>query len=201
MVIAVSVHWLRYVAAVLALALVFPSGNGMAIERSINLPAEKRTKLEKYVTARGAYDLVQRERSKVLFLDVRTRAEIVTVGMTREVDGHIPYVDFNEFWEWDNAASRFKLDLNQEFGQAVALHLARKKLSKDDKIILMCRSGDRSARAVNLLADLGYTNVYSVFEGFEGDLTPEGRREVNGWKNSLLPWSYELDRSKVYPLN
>ncbi|MBY0514437.1 MAG: hypothetical protein K2P78_11060, partial [Gemmataceae bacterium] len=40
------------------------------------------------------------------------------------------------------------------------------------------RSGDRSAKAVDALADAGFTNVYSQIEGFEGDLSADGRRRV-----------------------
>ena len=56
--------------------------------------------------------------------------------------------------------------------------------------------------AVNLLAKLGFTKVYSVTEGYEGDIAADGplkrTRSVNGWKNDGLPWSYELDKKKVY---
>jgi rhodanese-related sulfurtransferase len=75
--------------------------------------------------------------------------------------------------------------------------LSAKGLSKDDKVILMCRSGDRSARAADVLTDAGLTKVYSVFEGFEGDTSREGRRTVNGWKNARLPWTYFLDTDKL----
>ena len=75
-------------------------------------------------------------------------------------------------------------------------------LDKNDTVILICRSGDRSSRAANLLTDLGYTKVYSVVDGFEGDLLKTGpqagQRAVNGWKNAGLPWSYKLDKSKLY---
>jgi len=179
-----------------AIAMSILSSAGSA--QTAGIPADKVTKAGQYLTSRGAYNLVQKERAKVLFIDIRTRAEIATVGMTQEVDAHVPYVDFNDFWEWDSASARFKLDLNPDFGAAIARLLEKKGLGKSDKIVLMCRSGDRSARAANLLTDLGYTNVFSVIDGFEGDLTPEGRREVNGWKNALLPWSYQLDRSKIY---
>ena len=77
-----------------------------------------------------------------------------------------------------------------------------KKLGKDDTIILICRSGDRTAKAADLLSSLGYTKVYSVPEGYEGDLAKEGdkagQRAVNGWKNEGLPWTYKLDRQKMY---
>ena len=69
-------------------------------------------------------------------------------------------------------------------------------------MILICRSGDRSARAADLLAKAGYTRVYSITEGFEGDAAKDGpkagQRVVNGWKNAGLPWTYALDRQKMY---
>ena len=39
-----------------------------------------------------------------------------------------------------------------------------------------------------------YTKVYSVVDGFEGDLSAEGRRDVNGWRKAGLPWSYKPPR-------
>jgi len=75
-------------------------------------------------------------------------------------------------------------------------------LGKDTTIILMCRSGDRSAKAQDLLIQSGYTKVYGVVEGFEGDMAKDGpntgRRAVNGWKNAGLPWTYKLDKAKMY---
>lgn len=163
-----------------------------------DVPQEKQTKLGKYLTAREAHDAVQANRAKILFIDTRTRAEVAFVGMTSEVDANVPYVDLSEFWDWDDKAGRFKLEPNANFGQAVAGLLKAKGLTRDDRIIFMCRSGDRSARATNLLADLGYTNVWSIVDGFEGDLSKDGRRTVNGWKNANLPWGYTLDKAKMY---
>jgi rhodanese-related sulfurtransferase len=169
-----------------------------ATAQQVEVTKEKATKLGKYLTARQAYDLVRADRSKVLFIDTRTRGELAFVGMTLEVDAQIPYAEVNEFWEWDDKSGRFKLDLNLRFGQDVTGKLAAKGLTKADAVILICRSGDRSARAVNLLADMGFTNAYSVIDGFEGDLSAEGRRSVNGWKNAGLPWTYKLEKGKVY---
>jgi rhodanese-related sulfurtransferase len=79
---------------------------------------------------------------------------------------------------------------------------AKTNMDKTSTIILMCRSGDRSARAADLLGKAGYTNVYSVVDGFEGDIAKEGdhkgQRAVNGWKNAGLPWTYDLTKSKMY---
>lgn len=69
-------------------------------------------------------------------------------------------------------------------------------------MILMCRSGKRSAKAANMLADAGYTKVYSVVDGYEGDKVKKGedkgKRMKNGWKNAGLPWIYSLDRDYMY---
>jgi rhodanese-related sulfurtransferase len=164
-----------------------------------DVPAAKQTKLGKYLTAAEAAEVVKAERSQVLFVDVRARSEIQFVGYTSEIDGVVPWVDVNARGEWDDAGGRLKLEQNPGFSMAVGALLARKGLAKDQKVILICRSGDRSAKAANLLADAGYTNVYSVIEGFEGDLSPDGRRTVNGWKNAGLPWTYKLDKAKVFP--
>lgn len=161
------------------------------------VPKSKQTKLGKYVTAQETFDIMKSEPKKTLFVDVRTRSELMFVGMTDVVDGHVALVELNEFGEWDEKNNRFKLDDNPAFSQGVERLLAAKGLGKDDRVILMCRSGDRSARGVNALADAGFTNVYNQLEGFEGDLSKEGRRNVNGWKNAGLPWSYTLAKDKV----
>ena len=47
----------------------------------------------------------------------------------------------------------------------------------------------------------GFTQVYTVVDGFEGDMSRgdanAGRRNVNGWRNKGLPWGYALDKAKL----
>ena len=50
----------------------------------------------------------------------------------------------------------------------------------------------------NRLAEDGFTQVWSVVDGFEGDMSKDGRRSVNGWKNAGLPWSYKLEKARMY---
>jgi rhodanese-related sulfurtransferase len=158
-------------------------------------PKNKQTKLGLYLTPAEASSLVKAERSKVLFVDIRTRAELQFVGYTEEVDAVVPYF---ETADWDDKGTRFKFEPNPLFSQTVEKLLASKGLGKADKVILMCRSGERSAVAANSLAAAGFTQVYSQIEGFEGDMSPEGRRTVSGWKNAGLPWTYRLDKARVY---
>ena len=73
---------------------------------------------------------------------------------------------------------------------------------KDAPIILICRSGDRSSKAQDRLQMASFTRVYSITEGVEGDTAKDGpkagQRTVNGWKNAGLPWTYKLDKAKMY---
>jgi rhodanese-related sulfurtransferase len=80
--------------------------------------------------------------------------------------------------------------------------LAAKDLTKDDPVIIMCRSGARSSLAAGLLAQNGFKKAYTVIDGFEGDTAKEGpqkgQRVVNSWKNAGLPWSYKMKKEKMY---
>ena len=134
-----------------------------------------------------------------IFIDVRTRAEAQFMGMATPVDALVPYVEFQEFMtDWDETRGFYKLEPFSDFVPEVGRRLQAKGLSKSDPVVLICRAGERSSRAANLLADSGYSRVYTVVYGFEGELSDKGRRNVNGWKNANLPWSFELDKSKMY---
>ena len=50
----------------------------------------------------------------------------------------------------------------------------------------MCGSGKRSAKAATALTKAGYSNVYTIIDGYKG------------WQKSNLKWSKKLDKSKMY---
>ena len=145
---------------------------------------------------------MEQNASKALFLDVRTAAEVTFLGMPMQADASVPYMKETEFPVWDSVKGTFKLEPNPDFLPEVRRRLTAKGLGPNDTVILICRSGDRSAAAANLLAEAGFKHVYSVVDGFEGDLATDGpkagQRAVNGWKNDGLPWSYKLDKAKMY---
>jgi rhodanese-related sulfurtransferase len=169
------------------------------------VPAPKRTKLGQYFSAQEAAVFLSKSGSKALFLDVRTPAETMFVGMPTMADANVPYMVEPDFPAWDEAKATLKLESNSDFVTEVRRRLSSKNLSADSTIVLICRSGDRSAAAANLLAEAGFKNVYSVVDGFEGDLAKDGpragQRVVNGWKNASLPWSYTLDKQKMYKID
>ena len=161
----------------------------------------KRTKAGRYLMAADvpAFMQTQGGAGKVLFLDLRTRAEAMYVGMATGIDALVPFVEHQELMtDWDAQRGIYRLEPLQDFVPEVNRRLAQKGLSKSDVVVLICRSGDRSSRGANRLADDGYTQVWSVVDGFEGDMGKDGRRSVNGWKNAGLPWSYKLERERMY---
>ncbi len=189
-------RWIVATCATLALA----HTQAQAVEATV-VPVIKQTTAGRYLDAREAYALKQKMGTKAFFVDVRTRYEVAYLGMPTVADANIAYVEHPDDAPWDDKAGRFKLEVNSDFGPELARRMAAKGLGKGDVVIVMCRSGDRSARAANLLSQLGYASVFSVVDGFEGDVATsgprQGQRVVNGWKNADLPWSYKLDKERM----
>lgn len=165
------------------------------------LPEAKRTRAALYLDAKEVPAFIEQSGGspRVLFLDVRTRTEAMYVGMATSVDALVPFVEHQELMtDWDSQRNIYRLEPMQDFVSEVNRRLREKGLGKTDIVVLICRSGDRSGRGANRLAEDGFSRVYSVVDGFEGDMSPDGRRTVNGWKNVGLPWSYRLDKARMY---
>ena len=50
--------------------------------------------------------------------------------------------------------------------------------------------------AVNFLAKAGFTDAWNITDGMEGDMD-DGKRTKNGWKNAGVPWTYEVDPTRI----
>ena len=169
---------------------------------SDQVPLAKRSSSGLHLTAVEAAAMKQQNPAKVLFIDIRTRAEAMYVGLASPVDHLVPFLEFPDIWEWSDDKSEFIQLSNTHFVQDVEKRLAKAGLDKNDAVILICRSGVRSNHASGLLAQYGFKRAYTVIDGFEGDSAKEGehkgQRVVNGWKNANLPWTYKLDKAKMY---
>jgi rhodanese-related sulfurtransferase len=138
-----------------------------------SVPDAKRTAQGLYLTSDEVPTFLAEHKGRTLFIDVRTPEELAATGVAAPVDGNAPVVLMN---------ADGQRQPNPGFVATIAGRLGGKGLTKADPIVLICHSGRRSAMAANRLAQSGYTNVYSVVDGFEGD-GPQAR----GWKNSGLP--------------
>jgi rhodanese-related sulfurtransferase len=154
-----------------------------------SVPKLKATTLGLYLTAGQAYRKWKADPQKVKILDVRTPEEYLFVGYA-PMAWRVPVA--RQIYEWDAAKQQYPMQLLPDFVERVATVAA-----PEDTIFVMCRSGGRSAIAVNLLAQAGYRHVYNIVDGMEGDTVDDetsvfhGQRVKNGWKNSGAPWTYK----------
>jgi rhodanese-related sulfurtransferase len=124
------------------------------------------------VTAKEAYDKWQANPENVKIIDVRTPEEFRLIGFPKMAS---------------------KVPLTASAGEFVGR--VRQIAKPDDTVLVICRSGNRSAVAVEMLAQAGFKNAYTVVDGFEGDRVTDpdspdyGKRAVNGWRNAGLPWT------------
>ncbi len=104
-------------------------------------------------------------------VDVRTRAELDWVGRVPE----------SVFVEWNAYPGGA---LNPSFLAQLA-----EVTAKEEPVMFLCRSGNRSHFAAIVATQAGWRECYNVLEGFEGDRdASQHRASVNGWKVAGLPW-------------
>jgi rhodanese-related sulfurtransferase len=112
---------------------------------------------------------------EALLVDVRS-------GEERKFVGHVPQ-SLHVAWATGTALTR-----NPRFVR----ELEAKVGGKEAVVLLLCRSGKRSALAAEAAAKAGFTQVYNVLEGFEGEIDARQHRGVaDGWRFHGLPWEQD----------
>ncbi|HEX2889667.1 rhodanese-like domain-containing protein [Vineibacter terrae] len=112
-------------------------------------------------------------------IDVRTAAEWAYVGgPDLRTIGKAPLTI-----EWQTFPS---MQIDPDFVAKLAQHVA----ARDVPLLMLCRSGARSAAAATAMTAAGYRWCFNVASGFEGILDAAGHRgSASGWKADGLPWS------------
>ncbi len=133
----------------------------------------------KTISCQEAYDLTQKD-PRALLVDVRSSMEYLFVGHPKGAI-NVPWIDEPD-WV-----------VNPEFAKDIRKLLLGGKIEHGEihsaPVILICRSGKRSVEAGELLLKEGFTSVYNVDEGFEGELDEEHHRSsLGGWRFHQLPW-------------
>ena len=180
-------------AAVVSTAQAEPEQSAL-VTAELQLSAGKKTDLGLYVTGAEAYEKWKAAPDKVKIIDVRTPEEYAFIGHP-ETAWNVPlaFVTYERKDGKTEHGAKFNADFVKEI-KSIA--------EPQDTLLVMCRSGDRSAMAVNKLAAAGFKNAYTIVDGFEGDKVTDpgsvflGRRMKNGWKNSA-PWTYSIDPEKI----
>jgi len=181
----------RIFAGALAIAVLTGAGYAAGPFSDIDasgLPSAKQTSLGLYVSSERAFKIVT-DAPETLFIDVRDPMEVAVTGHPSGVDKIVPVRVQSDLF--DAELGEFMLVPNTGFLKQMDAALADAGKSRHDLIIITCGSGYRSARAVELLASAGYTNVWHIPDGYAGDEKP-GMNARNAWQNAGLPWSDDL---------
>ena len=129
-------------------------------------------KAMKNLQPKEAYDWLQAH-TDALFVDVRMEIESLYVGRPPSVV-NVPWYEYPDL---QPDAVRF------------AETVAREATGKDQPLLLLCRSGQRTLAAGKALEAAGFTDVQHVVHGFEGELDEQFKRStVSGWRFEGLPW-------------
>ena len=103
----------------------------------------------KNISPEEAYQMIKKDKKDIIIIDVRTPSEV-------KAEGKIP--------------NSILIPLGN-LGEGIS----KIQNYRDKKIIVYCRSGNRSASASRILTSLGFKNVYNLQGG------------INKWKKEGLP--------------
>lgn len=132
-----------------------------------------------HISPKEAYDMMQHEPNMV-FVDVRSEMEFLFIGHPVS-SVNIPWIEEPD-WE-----------INPNFVRDIRKLILGGVICTEDHqcapVVLICRSGKRSAEAGQLLIDAGFNRVYNINTGFEGELDDHHHRStLGGWRFDGLPW-------------
>ena len=138
----------------------------------------KKPELE-HISPQQAWEMIQHE-SNVVFVDVRSGMEFLFIGHPVSAV-NIPWIEEPD-WE-----------INPHFVRDIRKLILGGVICSEESqcapIVLICRSGKRSAEAGQLLISAGFNRVYNINTGFEGDLDEHHHRSTSGgWRFDGLPW-------------
>lgn len=136
-------------------------------------------KQAKALDANAAYELLKKD-PRAVIVDIRSTMEYLFVGHPTGAI-HVAWIDEPEW------------TINPHFVTDVRKILLGGATSHDDisgaPVILICRSGKRSIDAGKALLNAGFSEVFYVDEGFEGELDDSRHRgTVGGWRFRGMPW-------------
>ncbi|HMG35796.1 MAG TPA: rhodanese-like domain-containing protein [Blastocatellia bacterium] len=135
----------------------------------------------KEITAQQAYELLQ-SGSGYIYLDVRSVPEFE--------QGHAPGAINIPLLHFESTSGMVP---NQDFVAVVEATLPH-----DAKLLVGCKAGGRSARACELMSQMGYSDLSNIRGGFVALTDNTGRVVEPGWSMLNLPSCTECSEDAHY---
>lgn len=123
-----------------------------------------------------------------------------------ESEGYV-YIDVRSIPEFDQghpapAVNIPLLHADEQSGQMTPnpdfVQVVKANYPEDAKLVLGCRTGQRSDHAAQLLQSMGYQTVVNMRCGFSGEMTPFGQVVNPGWEEVGLPVSHDSGEGVSY---
>lgn len=135
----------------------------------------------KEVSAQEANEIMEKDPS-VIYLDVRSTQEFDQGHPKHAIN--IPIMDM---------VPGMGMVPNAGFVSVVEANIP-----KDASVLVGCKSGGRSARAVEILSQMGFQNLANVRSGFVGAMDMSGRIVEPGWSMLNLPVCSACEENASY---
>jgi rhodanese-related sulfurtransferase len=135
----------------------------------------------KEVSAQEANEIMTKDPS-VVYLDVRSTQEFDQGHPLRAIN--IPIM---------NLVPGMGMVPNAEF-----INVVEANIPKDASVLVGCKSGGRSARAVEILSEMGFKNLANVRSGFVGAMDMTGKIVEPGWSLLNLPLCSACEENASY---
>ncbi len=151
----------------------------------------------KEATPLEAYEMIRKDPTSMIIVDVRSRAEYQFVGHPENA-----YLVPAQFLDITFSGKEYAMKDNPNFTKDI---MARFDPTMHT-LFFICRSGTRAAMALNRIVQAGWPadRVYVILGGFEGGKLKDknsaynGIRKGGGWRNEGLPWTYAIDSKLAY---
>ena len=123
-----------------------------------------------------------------------------------ETEGYV-YIDVRSVPEFDQghpspAVNIPLLHADEQTGQMTPnpefVRVVKANFPEDARLVLGCRTGQRSNHAAQLLQSQGYQTVVNMRCGFSGEMTPFGQVVNPGWEEVGLPVSHDSGEGVSY---
>ena len=123
-----------------------------------------------------------------------------------ESEGYV-YIDVRSVPEFDQghpapAVNIPLLHADEQTGQMTPnsdfVRVVNANFPVDSKLVLGCRTGQRSDHAAQLLQSMGYQSVVNMRCGFSGEMSPFGQVVNPGWEEVGLPVSHDSGEGVSY---
>jgi len=145
------------------------------------------------MTAKEAFEKIKITKNEII-LDIRSPQNVVLKGKIKSSNLiHISLENLNDY----------NFEKNKYFFEELKYELSIKNVPFDKEIYIIDNYSDIDAIEIGkYLNELGFTNVITISDGFEGSKAKYGkfknRRVVNGWKNNTDSWEYSTSFSNYW---